>query len=146
MARSSRTHLPPNPALKSPLIPKHLAKDEFARRLYKLMIDRGWRQADMARHAGLPRNAISVYLRGASLPSPESLKALAKALDMEPGVLLPNYTESAIDRDNPELEFRVSPADPKKAWLRINRLVSTALAIKIMGLIESEDAETAHRN
>jgi transcriptional regulator with XRE-family HTH domain len=142
MARSTRTHLPPSRTVKSPLIPKHLAKDEFARRLYKLMIDKGWRQADLARHAHLPRNAISVYLRGASLPNPESLKALAKAFGIEPGVLLPNYTESAIDRDNPEIEFRVSPADPKSAWLRINRLVPTSLAIKIMTLIETEDAKT----
>lgn len=140
MAKSTRTHLPPiNKPSRSGLIPKHLAKDEFARRLYKLMIDKGWRQADLARHAGLPRNAISVYLRGASLPNPESTKALAKAFDMDPAILLPNYTESAIERDNPELEFRVSPADPKKAWLRINRLVSTSLAIKIMSLIEAED-------
>lgn len=142
MARSPRTHLPPGKTAKSGLIPKHLAKDEFARRLYKLMIDRGWRQADLARHAGLPRNAISVYLRGASLPNPDSTKALAKAFDMEPGVLLPNYTESAIERDNPEIEFRVSPADPKKAWLRINRLVSTSTAIKIMALIEADDEAT----
>lgn len=142
MAKSSRTHLPPGKTSRSPLVPKHLAKDEFARRLYKLMIDKGWRQADLARHAGLPRNAISVYLRGASLPNPESTKALAKAFDMDPAVLLPNYTESAIERDNPELDFRVSPGDPKKAWLRINRLVSTSLAIKILALISDEDAQT----
>lgn len=142
MARSTRTHLPPGRATKSALVPKHLAKDEFARRLYKLMLDKGWRQADLARQAGLPRNAISVYLRGASLPNPDSTKALAKAFDMDPAILLPNYTESAIERDNPEIEFRVSPADPKKAWLRINRLVSTSTAIKIMALIEAEDEAT----
>lgn len=142
MAKSSRTHLPPGKASKSPLIPKHLAKDEFARRLYKLMLDKGWRQADLARAADLPRNAISVYLRGASLPNPDSTKALAKAFGMDPAVLLPNYTESAIERDNPELDFRVSPGDPKKAWLRINRLVSTSTAIKILALIEADDAQT----
>lgn len=147
MAKSYRTHISPKPDKpKSNLIPKHLAKDEFARRLYKLMIDKGWRQADLARASGLPRNAISVYLRGASLPNPDSRNALAKAFDMEPNVLLPNYLESAIDRDNPEIEFRVSPADPKKAWLRINRLVSTAAAIKIMGLIEEDDAKTPNSN
>lgn len=142
MAKSSRTHLPPGKASSSPLIPKHLAKDEFARRLYKLMLDKGWRQADLARAADLPRNAISVYLRGASLPNPDSTKALAKAFGMDPAVLLPNYTESAIERDNPELDFRVSPGDPKKAWLRINRLVSTSTAIKILALIEADDAQT----
>lgn len=143
MARSPRTHIDPTRTVKSPLIPKHLAKDEFARRLYKLMIEKGWRQADLARHAGLPRNAISVYLRGASLPNPESLKALAKAFSMDPNTLLPNYVESAIERDNPEIDMRVSPGDPKCAWLRINRLVSTSLAIKILGIIEAEDAAKA---
>lgn len=143
MAKNTRTHLAPSNKMKSPLIPKHLAKDEFARRLYKLMIDKGWRQADLARASGLPRNAISVYLRGASLPNPESTKALAKAFDMEPALLLPNYTESAIERDNPELEFRVSPADSSKAWLRINRLVHTSTAIQILALIEKDDANKA---
>ncbi|MDI1263913.1 MAG: helix-turn-helix transcriptional regulator [bacterium] len=141
MAKSTVTRLPPNTrTAKSTLIPKHLAKDEFARRLYKLMLDKGWRQADLARAADLPRNAISVYLRGASLPNPESTKALAKAFGIEPGELLPNYTESAIERDNPELEFRVSPADPKKAWLRVNRLVMMSTAVKIMALLEDDNA------
>jgi transcriptional regulator with XRE-family HTH domain len=104
------------------------------------MLDKGWRQADLGRASGLARNAISVYLRGASLPNPENLKALAKALDVEPDKLLPNYTESAIERDNPEIDMRVSPGDPKHAWLRINRLVTTSLAVKILALIQDEDA------
>lgn len=148
MAKSNRT--PPKPsrsiAVKSPLIPKHLAKEEFARRLNTLMREKGWRQADFARASGLTRNSISVYLRGDSLPSPDSLRALAKALEVDPDHLLPNYKESAIDRDNPQIEFRVSPSDPKSAWLRINRLVSTSLAIKIMGLLEAEDAKTTDSN
>lgn len=146
MSKSKRVHLTPSKQMASPLIPKHLAKDEFARRLYKLMVDKGWRQADLARSSGLPRNAVSVYMRGASLPNPESLKALAKAFNVDPDKLLPNYKESAIERDNPQIDFRVSPGDPKSAWLRINRLVSTSLAIKILGLIEAEDAQTANRN
>jgi hypothetical protein len=64
---------------------------------------------------------------------------------MKPETLLPNYTESAIERDNPELEFRVSPGDPSKAWLRINRLVHTSTAIKILALLEGDDAsKTSH--
>src|SRR5262245_10356678 len=100
------------------------------------MLNKNMRQADLARASGLARNAISVYMRGASLPSEGNLRALAKVFDVDPDALLPNYREAAIDRDNPQLEFRVSPADPKSAWLRINRLVATSLAIKIMGLIE----------
>lgn len=143
MAKSNRTpsKQQSKTPMKSPLVPKHMAKDEFARRLHSLMREKGWRQADFARASGLTRNSISVYLRGDSLPSPSSLKALAKALDVDPDHLLPNYRESAIDRDNPQIEFRVSPNDPKSAWLRINRLVSTALAIKIMALLQDEDAQ-----
>lgn len=146
MTKSKRVSLAPSKQMASPLIPKHLAKDEFARRLYKLMIDKGWRQADLARSSGLPRNAVSVYMRGASLPNRDSLKALAKAFNVDPDMLLPNYKESAIDRDNPAIDFRVSTADPKQAWLRINRLVSTSLAVKILAMLEAEDAQTANRN
>lgn len=147
MAKSNRVRPKQSTnAMKSPLVPKHLAKEEFARRLHTLMREKGWRQADFSRASGLTRNSISVYLRGDSLPSKESLKLLAKALDVEPDHLLPNYRESAIDRDNPQLELRVSPTDPKSAWLRINRLVSTSLAIKIMGLLEAEDAQAANRD
>ncbi|WP_316397298.1 helix-turn-helix transcriptional regulator [Bradyrhizobium sp. 33ap4] len=141
MARANRPHLPPsNKPPKSTLIPKQLTKDEFARRLYKLMMEKGWRQAEFARRAGLPRNAISVYLRAASLPSPENLKKIADALKIDPEVLLPNYAQSAIEQDNPELEMRVSPANPQKAWLRINRLVSTSIAVQILELLQKDDA------
>lgn len=141
MARSNRTHLPPNSKTpKTTLIPKHLAKEEFARRLYQLMVGRNWRQSDLARHADLPRNAISIYIRGVSLPTPENLKRLAAAFSMKPEELLPNYAESAIERDNPELDFRVSPANSKIGWLRINRLVKTATATKILELLEADDA------
>ena len=130
--------------MKSPLVPKHLAKEEFARRLHAMMREKGWRQADLARSSTLTRNMISVYLRGDSLPNPASLKLLAKAFNVEPDHLLPNYKESAIDRDNPAIDFRVSPADPKQAWLRINRLVSTSLAIRILAMLEAEDAQAAN--
>lgn len=141
MARSNRTHLPPNSkSTKSPLIPKHLAKEEFARRLYQLMLAKNWRQSDLARAADLPRNAISIYIRGVSLPTPENLKRLAVAFGKKPEEILPNYTESAIERDNPEIDFRVSPADSKVGWLRVNRLVKTSTAIKVLEMLEADDA------
>lgn len=143
MAKSYRTHISPGKAAKSRLMPKPLAKDEFARRLYQAMLEKGWRQADLARAAGLQRNAVSVYLRGASLPSPENLEKLAKALGKRADELLPNYVESAIEKDNPEIDMKVSPGDPKSAWLRINRLMSTSLAIKILNMIEQDDAGQA---
>lgn len=145
MAKSNRVQPKViTPPMKSPLVPKHLAKEEFARRLHVMMREKNWRQADLARASTLTRNMISVYLRGDSLPNPASLKLLAKAFDVDPDRLLPNYKESSIDRDNPAIDFRVSPSDPTKAWLRINRLVSTSLAVKILAMLQDEDAQAAN--
>jgi transcriptional regulator with XRE-family HTH domain len=139
MSKSSRPNTPPDRTVKPRLITKVQAREEFARRLRKLILDRGWRQSDLARASGLPRNAISIYVRGVSLPEDDNLNALASAFGLKPADLIPHFSESIV-RDSSELEFSVVPGDPKSARLRINRTVSTSLAIKIMGLIEAEDA------
>ncbi len=122
-----------------PLMPKHLSKQEFGRRVYKLMIGKGWNRSELGRRAGLPRDRTSAYVRGAALPTPENLAKLAKALDVDPADLLPNYTESAIEADHPALEMRVSPGASTKAWLRVNQLVAIGTATKIIAIL-SEDA------
>lgn len=122
------------------LAPKNLTKAEFGRRLYKLMVAKGWHQSELARRADLPRDSVSVYVRGKSLPTQQSLAALAKALGVDPLELLPNHVESAIDHAMPSIEFKVSPNTPEVAWLRVNRLVSTAVALKIMELLNNDDA------
>lgn len=138
MARKSRYHVDALPA--SGLAPKHLTKQEFGRRLYHLMIQRGWNQSELARRAGLPRDSISTYIRGRTLPTPKSLSMLAEALGMTPADVLPNALESAVDEDHPSLEVRVSPGQPKAAWLRVNRLVSLSTAARVVELIEADAA------
>lgn len=140
MANNPRFHIDEMP--ESGLAPKHLTKQEFGRRLYRLMIGKGWNQSELARKADLPRDSISTYIRGRTLPTPKSLAALADALDMKPADLLPNSLESAIETDHPTLEVRVSDAAPDKAWLRVNRLVSATTALKVMELI-NEDRRAA---
>lgn len=120
------------------MVTQHLTKQEFGRRLYSLMLARGWNQSELARQAGLPRDSISTYIRGRSLPTPKSLQALAEALGMRPADVLPNATESAIDEDNPALEMRVSTSAPNAAWLRVNRLVSLSTASKVIELINQD--------
>lgn len=141
MTRKVRTHITEEAAVApSPLAPKHLTKQEFGRRLYKLMLDRGWHQSELSRQSGLPRDSISVYVRGKSLPTPTSLQALARAFGLEPAELLPNHIESAIDEDNPALEMKVSPNAPNVAWLRVNQLVSIKTAVKIVEMLEADHA------
>ncbi len=120
------------------LLPKHLTKQDFARRVYKLMVARGWNQSELARRAGLPRDSISVYVRAKSLPTPQSLRALAKALGVDPADLLPNHIEHAMDEESPSFDMKASNAQPNKAWVRVNRLVNFSTATKIAELLEAD--------
>lgn len=118
--------------------PRHLTKQEFGKRVYQLMLSRGWNQSELGRQSGLPRDSISVYIRGKSLPTPQSLEALARAFNVDPSEILPNHVESAIDEDTPSLEMKVSPNAPNQAWLRVNRLVSIKTAVKVVELLEAD--------
>jgi len=141
MVRKTRTHISVNDGAPArSLVPKHLTKQEFGRRVYQLMISRGWHQSELSRRSGIPRDAISTYVRGRSMPTPLNLERLAKAFDTSADELLPNYVESAIEDDSPAVEMKVSSNAPNMAWLRVNRLVSTATAVKIVELLGADDA------
>lgn len=115
--------------------PSALTKQEFGRRVYRLMMQKGWNQSELARQSGLPRDAISTYVRGQSFPTPKNLQKLAEALDSTPADLLPNYLESAIDEDFPSFEMKTSPSAPGTSWLRVNRLVEFKTAMAIAQLL-----------
>lgn len=141
MAKSYRFHL--NPAAGSGSDVRHITNEEFGRRVYSRMLQHGWNQSDLARAAGLTRDAISTYVRGRSRPSPSNLTKLATALGVEPQELLPNAVESAIRDDTPLMEMKVSPAKPSVAWLRISRLTSTEAATKIMQILVDDHSVDA---
>jgi transcriptional regulator with XRE-family HTH domain len=136
MARNERTHVF-NDAKKeeTPMAPKMLTKQEFGRRLYQLMIAKGWRQSDLARRADIQRDSVSTYVRGVTWPSQINLEKLAKALDVEPNDLLPNGFGMAVAQDEPDFELKVSPGDPTMAWLRINRMVPFDIAVEIAAIL-----------
>lgn len=141
MANKVRTHMDVDSLSEPKMTPKHLTKQEFARRLYKLMIGKAWTQSELARQADLPRDSISTYMRAKSLPTPQSLQALAKAFGVKPEDLLPNHMESAMSEENPAFSMQVSDSNPAKAWVRVNRLVNFSTATKIAELLEA-DAST----
>lgn len=138
MTRKVHTHIPsdsPSPGL----VPKHLTRQEFGRRLYSLMLGKGWHQSELARQSGLPRDSISTYVRGRSMPTPQNLEALAKAFGLTAEELLPNYNEAAVmDEENPSFEMKASTAAPGTVWLRVNRSVSMTAAIKIASILEND--------
>ncbi|MBM3530512.1 MAG: helix-turn-helix transcriptional regulator [Alphaproteobacteria bacterium] len=84
-------------------------RQEFARRLQRMMIAKGWNQSELARRAApympdkaMVRDSISKYIRARSLPGPLALTALSKALGCQPDDLLPvrpAKTGNPIDRE-----------------------------------------------
>lgn len=139
MARKVRTHIhEDHEAPSTALLPKHLTKQEFGKRLYRLMIGKGWTQSELARQAGLPRDSISVYVRGRSLPTPVNAEKLARAFGVSSRDILPNAIESAIDEDEPSFEMRSSVNAPNVVWLRVNRAVTLATAVKVAELLQTD--------
>lgn len=139
MTRKTRTHITPESAAAAALAPKYMTKHDFARRLYTLMHQKGWHQSELARQAGIPRDSVSVYIRGVSMPTPLKLQALAKALDLKPEELLPNNALNAMAEDQPSFEMRISPGSSKVAWLRFDCAVSVRTASKIVELLANEE-------
>lgn len=144
MAKGTRTHIGDSTIGNDDdvLAPKYLTKEQFGRRVYKLMIAKNWRQSELARRADLGRDAVSTYVTGRSYPSPQNLEKLAKALGVAPEELLPNVAQEAIQHDRPDFELKTSAGDPTKAWLKIDRMVSLATAVKIAELIQADGKPT----
>src|SRR5690349_8661860 len=93
-------------------VPTDAALAEFANKLQKLLVDKDWNQSDLARAAAkfMPdrkfhRDNISNYIRGQSFPYPVRLKAIAKALGVDPSDLRPAGLPSASDKA-PPLDIR----------------------------------------
>ncbi len=114
-----------------------LTRAEFGRRLYSLMLKRGWNQSKMAREVGLGRDSISQYVRGRSIPSPANLDKLAKALNIEPDVLFPNYDAQTNAVEEPTLEMKSIDNDAENMWLRINMKVSAEKALEVFKILKS---------
>lgn len=129
----------------SELRPKYMTKQEFARRIYRLMLKKGWSQSQLAREASkggdpqVTRDDVSRYIRGVSLPIEGKLLKLAKVFGVDATDILPNYTATAMDREHPAFEMKVSPANAGVAWLRVNRLVKTSTATAIAAMLEKDE-------
>jgi transcriptional regulator with XRE-family HTH domain len=137
--KSAFRNMPVSSELTNQLTPKALSKQEFGRRLYKLMLEKNWNQSDLARAADLGRDSVSTYINAKTFPTPKALKKLADCFGMEPGDLLPNSIMNAMDDEFPAIELRQAAGHPGKAWLRLNRAISFEAAVRIVAIIDAED-------
>lgn len=124
--------------------PRQVTKQEFGRRLYKAMLNKGWNQSELSRRSGLTRDSISTYITGKVLPTEPNLIKLAGVLGVDPGDLLMNYMPmnplEPPDQDNAMFEFRVSSKDPTKAHVKLDRILSLGTAMQIANLLSEHDA------
>ncbi len=110
-------------------------KQEFARKLQKAMLEKGWNQSELARRAGMGRDNISGYMSGRILPGAKKLKQLADALSLPPSALL----EGVILRDEPDtpmLEIKQNEDDT--VVMRFVQTVPLSVAMKIMELLKEK--------
>lgn len=124
-----------------------LRNQEFARTLYKLLIEKGWSQSDLARrvfgatkdsrgyNVAKGRDRISVYLRGQAYPEPKTLNKIAKVLRVSVEDLAPDIHTATIDREKPEVMIHQASGHPDKVHLVVNKVVPASVAAKVMALV-----------
>ena len=119
----------------------------FAKRLHRAMLKKQLSQSDLARQiwgtvtdnrgyeVAKNRDRISVWLRGQATPDPQNLTKCAEVLGLKVEELAPDLTASAVERQNPEVQMTAMGGHSDKVYLRINKLVSMAVAAKIVAMI-----------
>lgn len=120
---------------------KQRAKELFARRLYRMILERGWNQADLAREAGLGRDVIHSYINAKSLPTQPSAEKLAAALGVSVAQLYPGGDDSIINiapvapAELPAVHMR--PLEDGEVFLQINMQMPMARALKLLALLQA---------
>lgn len=118
---------------------------EFATKLTAAIAERGWNQSELARRAGMRRDAISTYCRGSAIPSHESLTKLARTLGWTP----PKPPEMAARPARKTPRSSVKPGieltpEPNGGWrLRLDVVVpSLEQATKALSLLSEQQTHS----
>jgi transcriptional regulator with XRE-family HTH domain len=121
----------------SPTSMSHQAKEAFARRLWRLMLNKGWNQAELGRRAGLSRDVIHSYVNAKSLPNQESLMGLARAFGVTAASLIVgDETLATPAAGAPAPTLHMSPTSDGKVFLQINMEIDQAKALKMIALLQ----------
>lgn len=127
---------------------REVARVEFARRLSKQLVLKGWNQSRLAAEAvkfappgvKMGRDKVSNYVRAKNLPTPVHLKILCDALSCKPEDLMP--TRGRREAGEAAQIAELKDMGQGTAWLRINEVVSWPIALQVMALLRgSQDKE-----
>ena len=118
-----------------------------ARNLRRLMGAALLRQSDVARQAGIARDALGRYVHGRNHPPPQKVAALARVLGCSPHDIDPALPATAAPTPTlpevrpappPGAPFGVGPAqdgDPGKLRLRVDMDLPAADALRILSVL-----------
>lgn len=115
---------------------------EFARRLHRLLAEKGWNQSELARRASaympdgmrLGRDSVSQWMNRPSTPDPVRLEAVAKALGVRPIDLVPAHVLPSTKHDMPDFSIEAS-ADSESMFVRINQRLPYEIALEVQRLV-----------
>lgn len=129
------------------LDPQKKAKELFARRLWRLMTEKGWNQSELARRAGIGRDRVNVYIQGNALPTPENAKKLAAAFGIPVLKLYPEG-EALVGAaaahggfaamttvDLPTLKFETR--DNGQVYFQLNDEIPMDLALEFIAMLQA---------
>jgi len=111
-------------------------RQEFARRLLKLLADRQMSQSDLARATSMSKDAISTYCRGRSLPQPEVLSRICHTLSVDAAELLPRRFDTA----SMAMPLRMTMLEDGRVRLELAQTMSMATATAIIDMLVKENA------
>lgn len=125
---------------------------EFARKLRRLMADKGWNQAALAREmtrfapdgVAIERYNVNRWVTGRGMPTDNNLSYIAKAFGIAEADLT-TYSGPSVVNPNPgQPPMRVTMAeDGEHAFVTINQLVPMAAALEILNLLQKVKLEEA---
>lgn len=122
----------------------------FGKRLSQIRVQKGFRQAELARQAALHmpkkrlgRSLISKYENGEISPSLLALNALAQALGMTVEEL--NDTPGIAETMPADTKAHFRTLNDDSVFVRVNQRVPRAVGLKIMMMLEESEAEKKGR-
>lgn len=115
-------------------------KEAVGRHIHKLMLAKGWTQAELSRHADLTKDSISTYIRGKVAPTPLSCQKLARALGVSAEEFATNPIAQAIAESRTLFDMRESEDEPGMVHIRMDRLVPKSVGAKISTLIYGDES------
>jgi transcriptional regulator with XRE-family HTH domain len=109
-----------------------MSRELFAKWLQDEMQSRGWDQSDLMRHANLTTGVVSRILSLEREPSPKTLRAIARAMQVPPedvfrrAGLLPRSTAMPDGAEELLQYFRSAGEEDRRRMLRVVRALYEA--------------------